>query len=130
MYMLKILALYLEQVESLAAARQAAIHGSEPADAVRAVNALLTGLDSLASYPNVMVLTTSNLTTAIDLAFVDRADIKAYLGPPDLQVSFPSQTELAALHSCHSQFSSSAVVEMLSSFAHVTFCNMCLSAVY
>ena len=75
------------QVESLAAARQAAISGSEPADAVRAVNALLTGLDSLSKFPNVMVLTTSNLTTAIDIAFVDRADIKAYLGPPDLQVN-------------------------------------------
>ena len=72
------------QVESLAAARQAAI--SEPADAVRAVNALLTALDSLKAFPNVMILTTSNLTNAIDIAFVDRADIKAYLGPPDLPV--------------------------------------------
>lgn len=74
------------QVESLAAARQAAISGSEPADAVRAVNALLTALDSLKTFSNVMVLTTSNLTAAIDIAFVDRADIKAYLGPPDLRV--------------------------------------------
>ena len=28
------------------------------------------------------MLTTSNITGAIDLAFVDRADIKAYIGPP------------------------------------------------
>jgi len=28
------------------------------------------------------VLTTSNITGAIDLAFVDRADIKAFIGPP------------------------------------------------
>lgn len=33
-------------------------------------------------YPNVMILTTSNVTGAIDLAFVDRADIKQYIGPP------------------------------------------------
>jgi hypothetical protein len=32
--------------------------------------------------PNCMVLTTSNITGAIDLAFVDRADIKAYVGLP------------------------------------------------
>jgi hypothetical protein len=32
-----------------------------------------------------MVLTTSNITQAIDLAFVDRADIKAYVGNPGLQ---------------------------------------------
>jgi hypothetical protein len=29
-----------------------------------------------------LVLTTSNITGAIDLAFVDRADIKQYIGPP------------------------------------------------
>jgi SpoVK/Ycf46/Vps4 family AAA+-type ATPase len=72
-------------VESLTAARKAAVSGSEPADAVRAVNALLTALDSLKGFPNVMLLTTSNITEAIDAAFVDRADIKAYLGPPELQ---------------------------------------------
>ncbi len=44
-------------------------------------------LDALKSYPNVLVLTTSNITEAIDLAFVDRADIKAYVGPPGTQVS-------------------------------------------
>merc|ERR1712048_930583 len=33
-------------------------------------------------YPNVIILTTSNITGAIDLAFVDRADIKQYIGPP------------------------------------------------
>jgi len=41
------------QVESLAAARQAG--AGEPADSVRAVNALLTQLDALKSYSNVMV---------------------------------------------------------------------------
>ena len=46
-------------------------------------------LDALKAYPNVLVLTTSNITGAIDLAFVDRADIKAYVGPPALQVGNP-----------------------------------------
>lgn len=43
------------QVESLTAARQAAAAGNEPADSIRAVNALLTQLDQLRVYPNVMV---------------------------------------------------------------------------
>ena len=73
------------QVESLTAARKAAAGGAEPADAIRAVNALLTRLDQLRHAPNVMVLTTSNITQAIDLAFVDRADIKAYIGTPTPQ---------------------------------------------
>jgi SpoVK/Ycf46/Vps4 family AAA+-type ATPase len=55
---------------------QAAAGGGEPSDAIRAVNALLTQLDQLRRFPNVMVLTTSNITEAIDIAFVDRADIK------------------------------------------------------
>lgn len=36
--------------------------GSEPTDAIRAVNAILTQLDALKRHPNVMVLTTSNIT--------------------------------------------------------------------
>eukprot|EP00877_Chromochloris_zofingiensis_P015126 jgi/Chrzof1/9868/Cz04g19020.t1 len=72
----------IDEVESLTSARKAAVSGSEPSDAIRAVNALLTQIDALKRFSNVMVLTTSNITEAIDLAFVDRADIKAYIGPP------------------------------------------------
>lgn len=57
---------------------------------------LAVQLDSLKAYPNVLVLTTSNITGAIDLAFLDRADIKAYVGPPGLQVS-PDSTLASAL---------------------------------
>ncbi|KAM0832966.1 hypothetical protein ACQ4PT_064560 [Festuca glaucescens] len=80
----------IDEVESLAAARQAAISGSEPSDSIRVVNALLTQMDKLKAWPNVIILTTSNITTAIDIAFVDRADIKAYvgLGPPTLQARY------------------------------------------
>ena len=60
------------QVESLTAARQSAMLGSEPSDAIRVVNALLTQLDQIKRHPNVLILTTSNVTGAIDLAFVDR----------------------------------------------------------
>ncbi|RWR97057.1 pachytene checkpoint protein 2 [Cinnamomum micranthum f. kanehirae] len=78
----------IDEVESLAAARQAALSGSEPSDSIRVVNALLTQMDRLKSWPNVIILTTSNITTAIDIAFVDRADIKAYVGPPTLQARY------------------------------------------
>ena len=55
----------IDEVESLTAARQAASSGSEPSDAIRVVNALLTQLDQLKRYPNALVLTTSNITGAI-----------------------------------------------------------------
>ncbi|WAR11323.1 PCH2-like protein [Mya arenaria] len=69
-------------VESLTAARKGAMSGNEPSDAIRVVNAVLTQIDQIKKYPNVIILTTSNVTGAIDLAFVDRADIKQYIGPP------------------------------------------------
>ncbi|KAK3579945.1 hypothetical protein CHS0354_020842 [Potamilus streckersoni] len=72
----------IDEVESLTAARKSAMSGSEPSDAIRVVNALLTQLDQIKRAENVMILTTSNLTGAIDLAFVDRADIKQYIGLP------------------------------------------------
>eukprot|EP00892_Ulva_mutabilis_P010083 jgi/Ulvmu1/7447/UM036_0109.1 len=84
----------IDEVESLTAARRAAVAGSEPSDAIRAVNALLTHLDALRSRPNVMVLCTSNLPEAVDIAFVDRADIKAYIGPPSAPARY------AILRSC------------------------------
>ncbi|KAJ6875627.1 pachytene checkpoint protein 2 [Populus alba x Populus x berolinensis] len=78
----------IDEVESLAAARKAALSGSEPSDSIRVVNALLTQMDKLKASPNVIILTTSNITAAIDIAFVDRADIKAYVGPPTLQARY------------------------------------------
>lgn len=78
----------IDEVESLAAARKAALSGSEPSDSIRVVNALLTQLDKLKSSPNVIIMTTSNITAAIDIAFVDRADIKAYVGPPTLEARY------------------------------------------
>lgn len=56
----------------------------EPSDAIRVVNAVLTQLDQIKSYKNVLILSTSNLSETIDLAFIDRADIKQYLGPPTI----------------------------------------------
>jgi len=78
----------IDEVESLTSARKAAAAGSEPSDAIRAVNALLTQMDALRRHPNVLILTTSNVTEAIDDAFIDRADIKAYIGPPGVQARY------------------------------------------
>lgn len=75
-------------MESLAHARRAAQAGLEPSDSIRAVNAVLTALDRLRRAPNALVLTTSNVTGAIDGAFVDRADLKRYVGPPSARATY------------------------------------------
>lgn len=94
----------IDEVESLSAARQAA-GGGEPSDAIRAVNALLTQLDKLKKYENVIILTTSNITQAIDLAFVDRADIKLFIGPPNLQARYE------ILRSCVEELQRTGIVQ-------------------
>ncbi|KAF8511192.1 P-loop containing nucleoside triphosphate hydrolase protein [Gautieria morchelliformis] len=72
----------IDEVESLTAARAGAMAGTEPSDALRVVNALLTQLDKLRHKKNVLVMSTSNLAKAIDSAFVDRADIVQYVDLP------------------------------------------------
>lgn len=78
----------IDEVESLTAARTTSMAGSEPSDAIRVVNALLTQLDQLRRFHNTLILTTSNITGAIDVAFVDRADIKQYIGHPGLHARY------------------------------------------
>lgn len=78
----------IDEVESLTAARKAALSGNEPSDSIRVVNALLTQIDQLKERPNVLVMTTSNITEAIDIAFVDRADIKQYIGLPSARAIY------------------------------------------
>lgn len=64
------------------------VTGNEPSDSIRVVNALLTQIDQIKRYPNVLIFTTSNITGAIDIAFVDRADIKQYLGLPSVEAIY------------------------------------------
>ena len=80
----------VDEVESLAAARSAGTGGAagEPSDAVRAVNSLLTSIDRLRQYGNVVVMTTSNITGSVDVAFVDRADVKQYIGLPIVEARY------------------------------------------
>lgn len=73
--------LLIDEVESIAFARSS-VSDNEPSDSLRVVNAVLTQLDQIRHYSNLIVLTTSNLTGTIDLAFIDRADIKQYIGHP------------------------------------------------
>lgn len=70
---------FVDEIETLAARRERALSSKEPFDAVRAVNALLTGLDRLKHHHNVIVICTSNLVTALDQAFLDRVDIKQFV---------------------------------------------------
>ena len=72
----------IDEVESLTSARKNASSALECSDSLRMVISLLTQLDAIKRFPNVLVLATSNLTGSIDRAFLDRADLKKYIGLP------------------------------------------------
>ncbi|KAG5520067.1 hypothetical protein PMAC_001143 [Pneumocystis sp. 'macacae'] len=94
-----------DEVESLTAARKAAASGLEPSDGLRVVNSLLTQLDKLKPHKNVFILTTSNLVEAMDPAFVDRIDIKQYVGDPNPDAIF------AILQSCINELGRKGLIE-------------------
>lgn len=78
----------IDEVESIATARQSSMNGADPSDAIRVVNALLTQIDQLRNIQNIMIMATSNLTECIDVAFLSRSDIKQYVGPPCLKARY------------------------------------------
>lgn len=57
--------LFMDEIETLVARRDRALSSNEPFDAIRAVDAVLTGLDKLKEHSNVIVVCTSNLITAL-----------------------------------------------------------------
>ena len=79
----------IDEVESIAASRVNGNGGGvEPSDTVRAVNSLLTSIDSLKAFRNIIVLSTTNITSSVDAAFVDRVDMKQYNGLPCLKARY------------------------------------------
>lgn len=78
------------QVETVCSSREAALaRGSnEPGDAVRVVNAFLTEIDRLKAYPNILLIATSNITSALDAAFQDRCDLRIHVGLPSAEGRF------------------------------------------
>lgn len=100
----------LDEVESMAVARSEASLAANPADVHRATDAVLSALDTNAvELPHVHVVATSNFTSALDEAFLSRADIAIEIGLPDSNAifeilrsslsemgkAFPALTELA-----------------------------------
>ncbi|KAF2683495.1 P-loop containing nucleoside triphosphate hydrolase protein [Lentithecium fluviatile CBS 122367] len=77
-----------DEVETLASSRECGLQKSEVADSMRATNQLLTGLDRLREFPNVVFIATTNLLSTIDKAFLDRCCIKQEIRNPSGSVSY------------------------------------------
>lgn len=74
--------LLIDEVEAIAFSRNNLLNKNESTDGVRVVSTLLTQLDLLKKYNNLLVLATSNLIESLDPAFLDRADGVFYIGNP------------------------------------------------
>jgi hypothetical protein len=78
----------IDEVETLAGSREKAVSGNEVGDALRATNQLLTALDRLRHKSNVVMFCTSNMMGAVDAAFLDRVDIKQFVGNPSTKAAY------------------------------------------
>ncbi|QDS72830.1 hypothetical protein FKW77_006888 [Venturia effusa] len=78
----------IDEVETLAGSREKAVSGNEVGDALRATNQLLTALDRLRHRSNVVMFCTSNMMGAIDAAFLDRVDVKQFIGNPSSAAAY------------------------------------------
>jgi len=73
----------LDEVETLVADRSKMSMEANPVDVHRATDAMLAGLDNLASrYPQLLFIATSNFEGALDPAFVSRADLVLRIDKP------------------------------------------------
>lgn len=78
----------LDEVETLAADRTRMSLEANPVDVHRATDAVLAQLDHLArQYKELLFIATSNFASAIDEAFVSRADLVATIGLPTSQAA-------------------------------------------
>ncbi|MDH3250378.1 MAG: AAA family ATPase [Acidimicrobiia bacterium] len=89
----------IDEVNSLAMRRSMAAGGRDPVDVMRATEAVLRGIDYLASsVSNVYVVATSNFVATIDEAMLDRLDLAVEFDLPNTeereQIIADSLTEL------------------------------------
>jgi AAA+ superfamily predicted ATPase len=74
----------IDEVESFAVRRSTASFGSNPVDVHRATDAVLAGIDFLATaHPRIVFVATTNFPDAVDEAFLSRADLVLNLDLPD-----------------------------------------------
>jgi SpoVK/Ycf46/Vps4 family AAA+-type ATPase len=73
----------LDEVEGLAVSRWQASSGANPVDVQRVTEAVLTGIDRIAQeHRNIVFVATTNHLSAVDPAFVSRADLVEEIGLP------------------------------------------------
>ena len=114
----------IDEIESLSISRTSSLSSNEPSDMLRVVNTLLTQIDQLKSFSNILILTTSNLIEIIDQALIDRSDLILFIGPPSIKTIFHIYRdcfkELLDKTLIYSQIDSEEIRENLSNLARLS----------
>ena len=110
----------LDEVESMAVARDEASLSANPADVHRATDAVLAALDqNTQDNPHIIVAATSNFPRALDEALRSRADAVIELPLPDrLAIGEILKTTLTSFAPAHKHFGELARSDRLSSVAN------------
>lgn len=74
----------LDEIESLLIERRA-LDEADPTDVFKTVNLVLTELDNFVDLHNVLFIGTSNISQALDAAFMDRIDYSFFIDYPNTQ---------------------------------------------
>jgi SpoVK/Ycf46/Vps4 family AAA+-type ATPase len=76
----------LDEVETIVADRQRLSLEANPIDVHRATDAALAGVDALTrAHRNTLIIATTNFESAVDRAFLSRADWIERIGPPNAE---------------------------------------------
>ncbi|CAF3523379.1 unnamed protein product [Adineta steineri] len=114
----------IDEIESLSMSRTSSLSSNEPSDMLRVVNTLLTQIDRLKSFSNILILTTSNLIEIIDQALIDRSDLILFIGPPSIKTIFHIYRacfhELIEKHLIYSQYQSEEIKDKLWNLAKLS----------
>lgn len=78
----------IDEIESIALSREETISGAEVHDALRATNALLTGIDRTRRHTNLVFICTSNLPDNLDAAFLDRCTLRVCIATPSRMAQY------------------------------------------
>jgi SpoVK/Ycf46/Vps4 family AAA+-type ATPase len=114
----------IDEIESLSISRKCSLSSNEPSDMLRVVNTLLTQIDRLKSFSNILILTTSNFIEIIDQALIDRSDLILFIGTPSIKTIFTIYKdcfqELSQKNIIYSQIQSEEIKEKLWNLAKLS----------
>ncbi|CAL1188666.1 unnamed protein product [Candida parapsilosis] len=76
--------LLVDELETIATSREKSVGNNEVSDGLRIVNILITYLDRLKVFPNLIIIATTNMLSSMDSAVVDRAVRVFKFGNPNV----------------------------------------------